>query len=109
MSAIAARADITPTPAAARAAPERKRSSPPTSSPTGSRRCFRLVPEVAPYLALPRGAVGRAKRLARSLGPRIDADVIEDTIRQLADAWEAEEAREGISAFLEKRKPRWAE
>lgn len=65
--------------------------------------------EVAPYLALPRGAVGRAKRLARSLGPRIDADVIEDTIRQLADAWEAEEAREGISAFLEKRKPRWAE
>lgn len=65
--------------------------------------------EVAPYLVLPRGAVGRAKRLARSLGPRIDDAVIEDTIRQLADAWEAEEAREGISAFLGKRKPRWAE
>ncbi|MEL6961616.1 MAG: crotonase/enoyl-CoA hydratase family protein [Pseudomonadota bacterium] len=63
--------------------------------------------ELAPYLALPRGAVGRAKRLTRSLGITINEAVIDDKIRQLADAWETEEAREGISAFLEKRKPAW--
>ena len=65
--------------------------------------------EVTPYLALPKGAVGRAKRLTRSLGITIDDDVIDDKIRQLADAWETDEAKEGISAFLEKRKPSWAE
>lgn len=64
--------------------------------------------EVAPYLKLPKGAVGRAKRLARSLGPTIDDAVIDDKIHQLADAWETDEAREGISAFLEKRKPSWS-
>lgn len=64
--------------------------------------------EIAPYLSLPRDAVARAKRLARSLGPPINDTVIDDTIRQLADAWETEEASEGIAAFLEKGKPRWA-
>lgn len=64
--------------------------------------------EVAPYLKLPKGAVGRAKRLTRSLGIPIDEAVIDDKIRQLADAWETDEAKEGISAFLEKRKPSWA-
>ncbi len=64
--------------------------------------------EVVPYLGVAPGAVGRAKALARSLGPRIDATVIDDTIRQLADAWEAEEAGQGIAAFLEKRKAPWA-
>jgi methylglutaconyl-CoA hydratase len=63
--------------------------------------------EIAPYLVLPKGAVGRAKRLARSLGVTIDDAVIDDKIRQLADAWETDEAKEGISAFLEKRKPSW--
>lgn len=63
--------------------------------------------EIAPYLKLPKSAVGRAKRLTRSLGIPIDDAVIDDKIRQLADAWETEEAREGISAFLEKRKPSW--
>ena len=64
--------------------------------------------EVAPYLDLPGGAVGRAKALARFLGPRIDDAVIAETIERLAEAWETEEAREGIAAFLEKRKPSWA-
>lgn len=63
--------------------------------------------EIAPYLTVPKGAVGRAKRLARSLGIVIDDAVIDDKISQLADAWETDEAREGISAFLEKRKPSW--
>ncbi|SDF09750.1 crotonase/enoyl-CoA hydratase family protein [Limimaricola pyoseonensis] len=63
--------------------------------------------EVAPYLKIAPGAVGRSKALARALGPRIDDEVIAATIERLADAWESEEAEEGISAFLEKRPARW--
>ncbi|NEY90081.1 crotonase/enoyl-CoA hydratase family protein [Tabrizicola oligotrophica] len=63
--------------------------------------------EVAPYLATAPGAVAAAKSLARSLGPRIDASVIDDSITRLADIWEAEEARLGIQAFLDKRPPPW--
>jgi methylglutaconyl-CoA hydratase len=63
--------------------------------------------EVAPYLAAAPAAVAAAKRLARSLGPRIDETVIEDTIARLADAWETPEAQAGISAFLDKRPAPW--
>lgn len=63
--------------------------------------------EIAPYRAAAPAAVTAAKRLARSLGPRIDAEVIEATIARLADTWETAEAREGVTAFLEKRKPSW--
>jgi methylglutaconyl-CoA hydratase len=52
-------------------------------------------------------AVGEAKALVRSLGPKIDEQTIEQTIEQLADIWEGEEASHGISAFLSKTKPRW--
>lgn len=61
--------------------------------------------EVAPYLQTAPGAVAAAKRLARALGPRIDTEVIEDSVRRLADIWEGEEAMHGISAFLEKPRP----
>lgn len=64
--------------------------------------------EIAPYLKAAPGAVGRAKALARALGPRIDDAVIEDTIRRLADTWESPEAAEGIAAFFAKRPPDWA-
>jgi methylglutaconyl-CoA hydratase len=64
--------------------------------------------EVAPYLAAAPGAVAAGKRLARSLGPAIDAAVIEATIARLADAWESPEARAGVGAFFEKRPPPWA-
>ena len=64
--------------------------------------------EVAPYLSVAPGAVGRAKALARALGPKIDAATIDSTIQQLADTWEGEEAAHGVSAFLEKSSPRWA-
>lgn len=64
--------------------------------------------EVAPYLAVAPGAVGAAKALARSLGPKIDQDVINDTINRLADAWDGEEAAHGIDAFLTKTPPRWS-
>ncbi len=63
--------------------------------------------EVAPYLAAAPGAVAASKALARALGPRIDEDVIEDTVRRLADTWESPEAREGVSAFFERRSASW--
>jgi methylglutaconyl-CoA hydratase len=65
--------------------------------------------EIAPYLACAPGAVAASKRLARSIGPAIDEATVERTIAALADAWEQPEAHEGVSAFFEKRKPRWAE
>ena len=64
--------------------------------------------EVAPYLSVAPVAVGAAKALARSLGPRIDAEVIDATIRRLADTWEGEEASHGINAFLTKTPARWS-
>ncbi len=63
--------------------------------------------EVAPYLSVAPEAVGRAKALARTLGPRIDDAVIDETIARLADAWETDEARRGIEAFLAKRPAPW--
>lgn len=64
--------------------------------------------EVAPYFTTAPGAVTAAKRLARSLGPRIDEAVIEATIARLADVWETEEAQAGVAAFLEKRPAPWS-
>jgi methylglutaconyl-CoA hydratase len=63
--------------------------------------------EAVAYLACAPTAVAAAKALARSLGPKIDADVIEDTIARLADTWETTEAREGIAAFFDKRPAPW--
>ncbi len=65
--------------------------------------------EVAPYLSVAPGAVGAAKALARSLGPKINADTIDDTIRRLADTWEGAEAALGIAAFFAKTPPPWAD
>ena len=62
---------------------------------------------INPYLQTAPKAVGEAKALLRSLGPRIDEQVIEGTIERLADIWEGEEASHGIDAFLNKTKPRW--
>ena len=62
-----------------------------------------------PYLQTAPKAVGEAKALLRSLGPRIDEQIIEGTIERLADIWEGEEASHGIDAFLNKTKPRWIE
>ncbi|WP_170340387.1 crotonase/enoyl-CoA hydratase family protein [Ruegeria arenilitoris] len=63
--------------------------------------------EVQPYLSCAPGAVASAKALVRNLGPRIDDAVIDHTIRALVDRWETDEAREGIGAFFDKRKPSW--
>jgi len=66
-----------------------------------------VAAEVKPYLAAAPGAVAASKALVRTLGVRIDAETIETTIAALADAWETAEAREGVSAFFEKRRPNW--
>jgi len=64
--------------------------------------------ETEPYLAVAPHAVGAAKALLRSLGPRIDEAMIDDTIRRLADTWEGEEAALGIAAFLNRTAPPWS-
>lgn len=62
---------------------------------------------ITPYLATAPRAVASAKELTRSLGAVIDEQVIEETVRRLADVWEGGEAHEGVGAFFEKRKPGW--
>jgi methylglutaconyl-CoA hydratase len=53
-------------------------------------------------------AMVAAKDLARSVsrGP-IDAVMIEDTARRIAEIRASAEGREGVAAFLNKRKPAW--
>ncbi len=58
--------------------------------------------------AAPPGALAAAKDLIAAVAGRpIDAAVIEDTARRIAERRTHAEAREGIAAFLEKRKPDW--
>ncbi|MCB2056108.1 MAG: crotonase/enoyl-CoA hydratase family protein [Geminicoccaceae bacterium] len=65
--------------------------------------------EVATCLQAAPGAVATAKGLLRSLGPTIGEAVIEATVAVLADQWQEPEAREGITAFFDRRKPSWAQ
>jgi len=54
-------------------------------------------------------AMAATKGLIRAVaGCPIDAEVIADTARRIADVRASDEGREGIAAFLEKRKPNWA-
>jgi len=64
--------------------------------------------EVAPYLQCAADAVAAAKAFARSLGPTIDESVIARSIDALIAQWDGRSAKEGISAFFERRKPDWA-
>ena len=45
----------------------------------------------------------------RGLGPKIDEETIAASIALLAECWAGDEAPEGIGAFFDKRKPRWAD
>ena len=63
--------------------------------------------EVGDVLKCAPGAVAATKRLIQHVAYRDFADSIVYTADRLADAWETEEGREGIAAFLEKRKPSW--
>ena len=81
-----------------------------------------LVHDVAPLAELPQraealclalcdngpGAVQASKRLVRDFaGQEIDAALIADTVERIAAVRSTDEAREGVSAFLEKREPAW--
>ncbi|AUH32265.1 crotonase/enoyl-CoA hydratase family protein [Paracoccus tegillarcae] len=63
--------------------------------------------EIAPFLQAAPGAVAAAKAQCRAYGPVIDEARISDSIDRLVAAWEGDEAPEGITAFFDKRKPRW--
>jgi methylglutaconyl-CoA hydratase len=61
-------------------------------------------------LACAPGAVGHAKRLADDVwAAPIDHALMEDTARRIARARVSDEGREGVDAFLNKRRPSWAE
>ena len=56
------------------------------------------------------GAVGESKRLVHHVaGHRLDSGLIEATAKRIARARVSEEGQEGVRAFLDKRKPSWAE
>jgi methylglutaconyl-CoA hydratase len=56
------------------------------------------------------GAIAAAKELIAAVaGRQIDGDVREYTSQRIAERRASDEAKEGLSAFLEKRKPKWAE
>lgn len=53
-------------------------------------------------------AVAAAKRLTREVVGMSRKEYIEYTSRMIANLRTSEEGREGVAAFLEKRKPKWA-
>ena len=56
------------------------------------------------------GAMGDAKRLVHDVaGRHIDHGLMEETARRIARARVGAEGQEGVRAFLDKRKPSWAE
>jgi len=53
-------------------------------------------------------AVSESKRLVRELADRpIDDAIVADTAERIASIRTSDDGREGVRAFLEKRKPRW--
>ena len=52
-------------------------------------------------------AVSASKKLISAVDGRPAEKVLNETIERLAQTWETESCREGIAAFLEKRKPSW--
>lgn len=67
----------------------------------------RLVQQV--FTCAP-GAIHAAKELIAAVeGRPIDSHIMADTSRRIAERRASDEAKEGLSAFLEKRKPKWAE
>jgi methylglutaconyl-CoA hydratase len=55
------------------------------------------------------GAIAAAKNLVRSVAGRPLEEVRDLTVEAIADRRASAEGQEGLAAFLEKRKPRWAD
>lgn len=62
---------------------------------------------VAAHLEAAPGAVAATKRLVRDVAVAPPGDHVALTSERLADAWESDEGREGIDAFLARRTPPW--
>ncbi|MFS8036183.1 enoyl-CoA hydratase-related protein [Xanthobacter sp. AM11] len=52
-------------------------------------------------------ALAATKALVAAVDRPIDAQVVQDTARRITDQRAGRDGREGVSAFLEKRKPKW--
>ncbi|MBI6630238.1 crotonase/enoyl-CoA hydratase family protein [Pontibaca salina] len=64
--------------------------------------------ELTSYLKCAPGAVAAAKAMIHALAPPITDAIIDQSIAALVAGWETDEAKEGIAAFFDKRKPNWA-
>lgn len=53
------------------------------------------------------GAMAATKALIAAVDRPFDQTVLQDTARRIADQRASADGREGVSAFLEKRKPKW--
>lgn len=63
---------------------------------------------VQTLLAASPQAIRAAKRLLQDVaGAELNEDLIADTVERIAAIRSSEEGREGVQAFLEKRKPEW--
>jgi methylglutaconyl-CoA hydratase len=64
--------------------------------------------EVKSFLTGAPGAIAEAKALCKELARAGASDPMKLTMERLAERWESEEARAGIAAFFERRKPPWS-
>lgn len=65
--------------------------------------------EVDACLACAPGAIADAKAMLRRIAGEVPEDLIDATAGWLAKRWQDPEAREGMTAFLERRRPGWTE
>jgi methylglutaconyl-CoA hydratase len=63
--------------------------------------------EISHVLKCAPAAVAASKSLIRHVSRHDRQQSVAYTVNALADAWESESIREGIEAFLQKRKPNW--
>ena len=65
--------------------------------------------EITELLRCAPESVSSTKNLISEVRGKEHQDVREYTIEKLADAWETESVKEGIDAFLSKRKTAWSQ